>query len=291
PGKKTPHVAYDTAILVRNGRFKDIQYQESASSSCQTLVCICGLGLLLVNIHGSLVDNTNRQDFFEALLSLLSCYKANGWKIIFGGNFNVAPRECDRPDGMESKKSRDFVYNLCSVLGIVDVAACARYTNIRTNSHLIHSITPTTKPKNANADTSSVVEADQAKSQGYISRLALFLVPKNLVNENRIVYSNRQIIHNGAPSYNHDQILLTILAHSTPAFGQASAVNVTPQVESNIPGSYFRRDFFNDKEALAKIDAVFSSADMSGNLFAEWEACFAKVDEVHADYLKSIDKR
>ncbi|KAJ2832503.1 hypothetical protein GGI24_001207 [Coemansia furcata] len=143
----------------------------------------------------------------------------------------------------------------------------------------------------ANADTGSVVEVDWAKSQDYISRIDLFLVPKNLVNENRIVYSNRRIILNGASSYNHDQILLTILAQSTPAFGQASAVKVTPQADSFIPGSYFHRDFFNDKEALAKIDAALSSADMSGNLFTAYEACLAKVDEIHADYLKSIDKR
>ncbi|KAJ2807042.1 hypothetical protein H4S07_003671 [Coemansia furcata] len=141
-----------------------------------------------------------------------------------------------------------------------------------------------------NADAGSVVEVDRAKSQGYILRLDLFLVPKNLADENLIVYSNRRIKLKGNSSYNHDQILLTILAQSTPASDKASAAKITPQADSFIPGSYFHHDFFNDKDALAKIDAIFSSADMSGNLFAEWEACFAKVDEIHADYLKSIDK-
>ncbi|KAJ2811777.1 hypothetical protein H4S07_001839 [Coemansia furcata] len=150
---------------------------------------------------------------------------------------------------------------------------------------------PATKPENANAGTGSVVEVDRAKSDSYISRLDLFLISKNLVDENRIKYSNRRIKLKGKSSYDHDEILLTILNQSALASNELSAAKVTPRVESNIPGSCSHRDLVHDKAVVAKINAVFSSADMSGNLFAEWEACFAKVDEIHADYLKIIDKR
>ncbi|KAJ2830106.1 hypothetical protein GGI24_001984 [Coemansia furcata] len=89
-----PSTGHDTAILVRNN-FGHAILQEEVSTPHQTLVCVPSLNLLVANVHGPSEDGPQRRSFFDALLIILSCYQREGWTVIVGGDFNIAPQPCD----------------------------------------------------------------------------------------------------------------------------------------------------------------------------------------------------
>ncbi|KAJ2062071.1 hypothetical protein GGI17_002638, partial [Coemansia sp. S146] len=272
PNVASPMVEFDTAILVYSHgekRLEDAWLVKATSSSCQTLVALPQLGLLLTNVHGPPTDSQERLDFFEALHSLLLCYKHCGWIIIVGGDFNIAPRVCDRAKDTETKRSRDCVLRLCSGLGLVDVGASAEYTDIETNSHLTFSIEPATNSKKPRMtkkakgvedvkttdhpvsvnDSSSIQIVDQAESSTYVSRIDLFLIPEEMAKkEKHIVYSHRRT-RPANSSYDHNKISLAILDLPGLALRRVSPVKTPPISKQICSGARF--DFSATDKAAA----------------------------------------
>ncbi|KAJ2874135.1 hypothetical protein H4R27_006522, partial [Coemansia aciculifera] len=267
PNVTSPMAEYDTAILVYSHgekRLEDAWLVEATSSSCQTLVAFPQLGLVLVNVHGPPTDSQERLDFFEALHSLLSCYKRHGWIIVVGGDFNIAPRICDRAKDTETQRSRTCVLHLCLGLGLVDVAANTKHTDIKANSHLTFSIELARNSKVAkNVETmdhpvsvngSSSVLVDQAVSHGYISRIDLFLIPGEMAKmTEHIIYLHRRT--NPANSlYDHDEVCLTILDQAGLDLRRASPVKTLPISKQLCSGACF---------AFSTVDEVAATDDIN----------------------------
>ncbi|KAJ2611163.1 hypothetical protein EV177_003622 [Coemansia sp. RSA 1804] len=113
---------FDTCILVRNGLNAYPALVADLSSARQTTVRLEPFGLLLVNVHAPTPADPA---FFQNLEAPLWQYAAAGYKLVLGGDFNVALTAEDRHNQPDDEPGRAALQELVSHLSLADFESFA----------------------------------------------------------------------------------------------------------------------------------------------------------------------
>ncbi|KAJ2814558.1 hypothetical protein IWW50_007095, partial [Coemansia erecta] len=164
------------------------------------LATVPSLGLLLVNIHGPPSHGTVRTEFFHDLLALLATYQRSGWKIIVGGDFNIAPFQCDRDSENDSEAGdAQLIRTLRNAIGLMDVLHHAHpwYCLSQGPRHHLftHYVTSYT---------------NGIRSDSYVSRIDYFLVDHSLAQTPGISADALMIDKEAALNLDHKMVHLKV---------------------------------------------------------------------------------
>ncbi|KAJ1909975.1 hypothetical protein H4219_006311 [Mycoemilia scoparia] len=115
--KPKPNGKFDIITITHSTLGLPVTLPESTDRVGLTL--LPDVGLLLINIHA---PNSPPNYFFTNIISLVSCYKANGYEIVLGGDMNTTIHPTDHSSLPSELHGSTGLISLLQYLEVTDIA-------------------------------------------------------------------------------------------------------------------------------------------------------------------------